>query len=227
VRCQTIKARELRKNSTGIEPGWVQDPRPVVMHLTGSGLSAVRGGRTVFTGVSFSLLAGQSLAVTGANGAGKSTLLRLIAGLLTPAAGSIILDPAGEGGIGTRIHYLGHLDGLKTALTVRQNLEFWRTLWKGSAVEPALARVDLAALADLPVDVLSTGQKRRVAIARLLIAPRPLWLLDEPATALDAAAEATLGRIIGEHLAGGGMAVVATHRDLPLAPMATLALGRS
>ena len=195
------------------------------MRLTGTDLAAVRGGRTVFAGLSFSLGAGEVLAVTGANGAGKSTLLRLVAGLLAPSAGNIAIDPAAEGSIGTHLHYLGHLDGLKTALTTRQNLEFWRTLWRGGAVEPALERVGLASLADLHVGVLSAGQKRRVAIARLLLARRPLWLLDEPATGLDAAAEVTLGRIIGEHVAGGGMAIVATHRDLPLPPTATLMLG--
>jgi len=195
------------------------------MRLTGRDLAAIRGERTVFSGLSFALAGGELLAVTGANGAGKSTLLRLIAGLLRPAAGSVSLDPASEGGIGREVHYISHLDGLKTALTVRQNLDFWRRLWRGGAVEPALDRVGLGGLADLPVGVLSAGQKRRVAIARLLIARRPLWLLDEPATSLDAEAEARLGTLIGEHLAAGGMAVVATHRGLPLAPTATLALG--
>jgi heme exporter protein A len=196
------------------------------MRLTGKGLTAIRGGRTVFAGLSFAVGDGQLLAVTGANGAGKSTLLRLIAGLLHPAAGTITLDPAGENGIASALHYLGHLDGLKTVLTVRDNLAFWWRLWGGKAgVDDALEKAGLARLADLPVGVLSAGQKRRVAIARLLLAPRPLWLLDEPATALDVAAEATLGRLIGEHLAGGGMAVVATHRDLAITPTATLALG--
>ena len=197
-----------------------------MMRLTGNGLSAVRGGRTVFAGVSFGLGDGQMLAVTGANGAGKSTLLRLIAGLLRPAAGTVSLDPVGENGIAGALHYLGHLDGLKTVLTVRENLAFWQRLWGGAgSVDDALDKVGLARLADLPAGVLSAGQKRRVAITRLLLAARPLWLLDEPATALDFAAEATLGRLISEHLAGGGMAVVATHRDLAIAPTATLALG--
>lgn len=195
------------------------------MRLTGADLTAVRGGRTVFAGLSFALAGGQLLAVTGANGAGKSTLLRLIAGLLRPAAGMVALDPVGEGGIAGALHYLGHLDGLKTVLTVRENLEFWRRLWGGGPVDAALDRVGLARLADLPAGVLSAGQKRRVAIARLLLAHRPLWLLDEPATALDTEAEAGLARLIGEHLAGGGMAVVATHRDLPVKPTMTLALG--
>jgi heme exporter protein A len=195
------------------------------MRLTASDLTAIRGGRTVFDGLSFSLAAGEVLAVTGANGSGKSTLLRLVAGLLRPASGSVALEPVGEGGIAGALHYLGHLDGLKTALTVRQNLDFWKRLWRGGPIEAALERVGLGALADLPVGVLSAGQKRRVAIARLLLAKRPLWLLDEPATSLDAEAEATLGRLIGEHVHAGGMAIVATHHDLPTPAAATLTLG--
>lgn len=195
------------------------------MRLTGNDLTAVRGGRTVFSGLSFNLSSGQTLAVTGANGAGKSTLLRLVAGLLRPAIGTVTLDEAGEGGIAASLHYLGHLDGLKTALTVRQNLAFWQKLWSGGGVEGALERVGLGNLIDLHVGVLSAGQRRRVAIARLLIVDRPLWLLDEPATALDATSEATLGGIIREHLASGGMAMIATHRDLPVAADVRLTLG--
>lgn len=195
------------------------------MQLTVTDLAAKRGGRTVFSGRAFGLSAGQLLAVTGPNGSGKSTLLRLVAGLIAPAAGRVRLDPAGDGGIRAAIHYLGHLDALKPTLTVRDNLEFWRRLWGGGPVGAALDDVGLSYLADLPAGVLSAGQKRRVAIARLLIAKRPIWLLDEPATALDAAAEATLARLINDHLASGGMAIVATHRDLPLAPAATIDLG--
>lgn len=195
------------------------------MRLTAGDLAASRGGRPVFAGLSFTLAGGEMLAVTGPNGSGKSTLLRVVAGLLAPAAGSVVLDPLDDAGMKGAVHYLGHLDALKGALTVRDNLAFWRRLWGGGAIDAALDAVGLGALADLPAGVLSAGQKRRVAIARLLLAQRPLWLLDEPATALDAAAEATLGRLIGDHLASGGMAIVATHRDLPLAPTATLKLG--
>ena len=195
------------------------------MRLIASALTAVRGGRTVFADLSFSLGAGELLAVTGPNGAGKSTLLRLIAGLLRPAAGSVRLEPADDTDIGVRCHYLGHLDALKPGLTVRQNLAFWARMWGGGDTDGALAAVALGPLGDLHVAVLSAGQKRRVALARLLVAPRPLWLLDEPATALDATAEAGLGRLIADHLASGGMAIAATHRDLPLRPTATLTLG--
>lgn len=195
------------------------------MRLSGAGLGAVRGGRTVFAGVGFSVAAGELLAVTGNNGAGKSTLLRLVAGLLPAAAGSVTLEPAETGEVAENVHYLGHLDGLKPALTVRQNLDFWRRIWGAGDPGAALEGVGLEALADLPVAVLSAGQRRRVALARLLLAKRPVWLLDEPATALDAAAEAGLGRLIAAHLAGGGLAIAATHRDLPIAPSATLRLG--
>ncbi|MEJ0097600.1 MAG: heme ABC exporter ATP-binding protein CcmA [Bauldia sp.] len=195
------------------------------MRLTGSDLTAVRNGRSVFSGLSFEVATGGLLAVTGANGAGKSTLLRMVAGLLPPAAGSVALEPAAADGIGSALHYLGHLDGLKTALTVRQNLAFWQALWGGTAIEPALEAVGLGNLADLPAGVLSAGQRRRVALARLLIASRPLWLLDEPATSLDAAGEAMLGGLISAHLTAGGMAMVVTHRPLPIPPTATLSLG--
>jgi heme exporter protein A len=191
------------------------------MRLKAEGLSAIRGGRAVFAGVSFAVGPGEALAVTGANGSGKSTLLRLLAGLLTPVEGAVLVEPKGED---SAIHYLGHLDGLKTALTVRQNLAFWQTLWNGGPIDPALERLGIARLADLHAGVLSAGQKRRVALARLLIAKRPVWLLDEPATALDAMAEETLAGVVAEHLAGGGIAVVATHRPLPYATK-SLALG--
>ena len=195
------------------------------MRLSAAGLAASRGGRPVFADLSFTLSSGELLAVTGPNGAGKSTLLRLIAGLLRPTAGTVVLEGAEDADIGTQSHYLGHLDALKPALTVRQNLNFWRKLWGGGDVEAALDAVGLEPLGDLHAAVLSAGQKRRVALARLLVARRVLWLLDEPATALDAAAEAGLGRLIADHLAGGGMAIAATHRDLPLTPTAVLALG--
>jgi heme exporter protein A len=194
------------------------------MRLIATGLAASRGGRAVFADLSFTLQPGGLLAVTGPNGAGKSTLLRLVAGLLQPAAGTVVLEGS-DGEIGENAHYLGHLDALKGGLTVRQNLDFWRRLWGDGDIEAALEAVDLEPLGDLHVSVLSAGQKRRVALARLLVARRPLWLLDEPATALDAAAEAGLGRLIADHLARGGMAVAATHRALPVAPTATVALG--
>ena len=195
------------------------------MRLSAANLAATRGGRSVFAGLSFSLTDGEMLAVTGANGAGKSTLLRLVAGLLTPSAGTIALDPAPDDGLMAQVHYLGHLDALKPVLSVRENLAFWRRVWRGGDIGAALEEVGLGHLDHLPAGALSAGQRRRVAIARLLIAPRPIWLLDEPTAALDAAAEATLGRLIARHRSGGGMVIAATHRDLPATPSATLRLG--
>jgi heme exporter protein A len=199
------------------------------MRLSATGLKAVRGGRAVFANKSFAVASGELLAVTGPNGSGKSTMLRLVAGLVQPAAGSLAVDPAPEEGIGGQVHYLGHLDALKPALTVDENLAFWRKIWRGDGLSPeaALDRVGLAHLADLPAGILSAGQRRRVAIARLLLAHRPVWLLDEPTAALDAAAEETLGRLIEGHLSGGGLVLAATHRPLPVAPAATLALGEA
>ena len=197
------------------------------MRLIGRDLAAERGGRPVFAGVSFALADGELLAVTGANGAGKSTLLRLIAGLLSPAAGAVTLDPMPEGGLAGAIHYVGHADALKPALSVRQNLTFWSRLWGGGTADAALARANLAHLADLPAAALSAGQKRRVALARLNLVRRPLWLLDEPASSLDTEAEGGLMALLSDHLATGGMAIVATHRPLAAEVSATLALGPS
>jgi heme exporter protein A len=196
------------------------------MRLSGEGLAATRGGRTVFEHVSFALGPGEMLAVTGPNGAGKSTLLRLVAGLLRPAAGAVRANPAPEAGLSSVVHYFGHLDALKPALTVADNLGFWRRVYGGTGdLEAALDAVGLAHLIDLPAERLSAGQKRRVALARLLVSARPLWLLDEPATALDAGAEAMLGRLISAHLAGGGLVMAAIHRPLTVEPTARLALG--
>jgi len=203
----------------------MQGPRRT-MRLIAADLAASRGGRAVFVELSFSLSDGGLLAVTGPNGSGKSTLLRVIAGLLPPEAGFIRVEPVGEGGMASVVHYLGHLDALKPSLSLRANLDHWRRLWGATApIDAALEAVGLGNLADLPAGILSAGQKRRAAIARLLVARRPLWLLDEPATSLDAAAEATLACLIGDHLASGGMAVVAQHRPLAVPAAVTLALG--
>ena len=199
------------------------------MQLVANELTVERGGRVIFDGISFAVGAGELLALTGPNGSGKSTLLRLVAGLLRSAAGTLALNPPGDGEIGEQVHYLGHLDGLKPNFTLAENLLFWRHLWRGAGLTPveALDRVGLAGLVDVPAGLLSAGQRRRVAIARLLLVHRPIWLLDEPTTALDANAEIGLGRLIEAHLADGGLAIAATHRSLPVAPTTTLALGKT
>jgi heme exporter protein A len=188
------------------------------------GLAAERAGRPVLAGLSFTARAGEAVVVTGRNGAGKSTLLRVLAGLLLPTVGRVALDPPDVGDpdtpVAERAHYLGHLDALKPALTPLDHLGFAAALL-GRGLAPAspreaLERLALSHVADLPCGYLSAGQRRRVALARLLVARRPLWLLDEPATALDAAAQAVLAEVMREHLAGGGLVVAATHGPLGL-----------
>ena len=201
-----------------------------VKRLYGRSLSLDRGGRRVLQDLSFEAAAGSALVVTGANGAGKSTLLRLIAGLLRPLEGELAVeggDP--ELSIPQQCHYFGHMDALKPQLSVEENLGFWRA-FSGTADETvldALDRVGLARLASLPAAYLSAGQRRRLAFARLLVTRRPIWLLDEPTSALDAASEARLLEIVGDHLAGGGLVVAATHLALPFERMDSLRLGPS
>ncbi len=192
------------------------------MQLVGRDLGCTRGGREVLAGVSFSVAAGEALAVTGRNGAGKTTLLRLIAGLLDLAAGHLELTGGtADATLAEQAHYLGHRDGLKPALSVRENLEFWYAFLGGgdastASTAAALDSVGLGALAALPAAYLSAGQRRRLAIARLLAAPRPVWLLDEPTAALDAASQQRLAELMRAHLARGGIIVAATHGPLGL-----------
>jgi heme exporter protein A len=197
------------------------------MRLSATGLTVVRGGRRVFEDRSFAVDPGELLALTGPNGSGKTTMLRVVAGLLRPAAGEIRLGPDAD--VGQHCHFLGHLDALKPGVTVLEDLEFWIKIFRGTGLRPveALDRVGLADLADLPAGILSAGQKRRVAIARLLVSHRPVWLLDEPTTALDSEAERSLGILIEAHLKDGGIVLAATHRPLPVPASATLSLGRA
>ncbi|HLH89566.1 MAG TPA: heme ABC exporter ATP-binding protein CcmA [Xanthobacteraceae bacterium] len=205
------------------------------MRLEGRDLACVRGGREVFTGLSFTVAAGEALAVTGPNGAGKTTLLRLIAGLLEPARGQLELtEGACDTALAEQAHYLGHRDALKPALSVRENLEFWYAFLGGQdasaastaeATTCALDAVGLAPLIGLPAAYLSAGQRRRLAIARLVAAPRPIWLLDEPTAALDAASQDRLADLMRNHLAGGGIIVAATHGPLGLPAAGELRLG--
>jgi heme exporter protein A len=190
-------------------------------------LACARGGRLVFTGLSFCAAAGSLMAVVGPNGSGKSSLLRIVAGLLRPEAGTLSFEGRGEDE--SVAHYFGHLDALKTALTLRETLRFWAALCGGTEgrLVPSAETVGLGHALDLPIGVLSAGQRRRAGLARLLLAPRPLWLLDEPGSALDRDGETLLGRLMGEHLGASGIIIAATHQDLPLAPHAVLDLSRS
>lgn len=187
------------------------------MRLSGRGLRCVRGDREVFSGLDFENAAGEALAVVGPNGSGKTSLLRLIAGLLHPAEGSIELAGGdAELTLPEQAHYLGHRDALKPALSVMENLSFWRDFLGGEAGDATanLVRVGLDHAAHLPAGFLSAGQRRRLSIARLLSVKRPVWLLDEPTTALDAAGQAVFAGLMREHLGGGGMIVAATHAPL-------------
>jgi heme exporter protein A len=205
------------------------------MKLSGHDLACVRGGRRVFSGVGFSVAAGQALVLTGPNGAGKSSLLRVIAGLIRPAAGAVALeggDP--ELSVGEQSHYVGHLDPLKPALTVTENLAFWACFLNGvraadesALIARGLEAAGLADLAQMPAGYLSAGQRRRLSLARVLAAPRPVWLLDEPTTALDAVSQERLQTVMQAHLAGGGLIVAATHGPLGLAEPEELQLGTS
>ncbi len=174
--------------------------------------------------LSFALGPGEMVRVGGRNGAGKSTLLRTVAGLIKPVGGAVTFGAASAEVRGVETaHYLGYEDALKPALSVGENLAFWAAMLAGDtraggmAVADALAAFGVRALIDLRAGVLSAGQKRRVALARMLLARRPLWLLDEPLIALDDEAQATLGAVMAAHLAGAGAILVASHQPLALA----------
>jgi heme exporter protein A len=198
------------------------------MRLSAVDLACHRGGRDVFAGLSFALASGQALTVTGRNGAGKSSLLRTIVGLVRLAQGKLSL----EGGdpeltIAEQAHYLGHQDALKPSLTVAENLRFWAGLLgtRAADIHPALTAVGLDELADLPATYLSAGQRRRLSIARLLAVKRPIWLLDEPTSTLDAAAQDRLAGLMQAHLADGGLIMAATHGAIGLETARELRLG--
>ena len=201
------------------------------MQLLASDLACVRGGRQVFSRLDFAVAAGEALLLLGPNGAGKSSLLRVAAGLVRPTAGQVRL----EGGdpeltIGEQAHYLGHQDALKPSLTVAENLAFWTSMLGGAgaeSVEAALGPVGLGAIAGLPAGYLSAGQRRRLSIARLLAVKRPIWLLDEPTSALDVSGQAMLTAVMGQHLAGGGLILAATHGPVGLEVVKELRLGSS
>jgi heme exporter protein A len=198
------------------------------MRLSAVDLACHRSGRDVFAGLSFAVASGEALTVTGRNGAGKSSLLRTIVGLVRVAQGKLML----EGGdpeltIAEQAHYLGHQDALKPSLTVAENLGFWAGFLGVQAVDthPALAAVGLDELAELPAAYLSAGQRRRLSIARLLAVKRPIWLLDEPTSTLDASAQDRLAGLMGAHLSEGGLIMAATHGAIGLETARELRLG--
>ena len=182
-------------------------------------LACLRGQRLLFRDLSFRLEPGQTLSLEGPNGAGKTSLLRMIAGFIAPAAGTITIGAVEDAEErGRTVGWLGHYDAAKGQLTPREVLTFFARLYDGDAdVAAALAEVGLAALADLPCQYLSAGQKKRLAMARLKLSKRPVWLLDEPLAALDADGKGRAAGLIRAHCLGGGIAIAATHEPLGIA----------
>jgi heme exporter protein A len=195
--------------------------------LRGEGLAAIRGDRLVFRDISFAVPRGGALILTGGNGAGKSTLLRLAAGLVRPDAGRLLWNDddalADRTLHGARVALLGHQDALKPGLTAAENLAFAARI-SGGDVGSALVALGLEDLAGLPARMLSAGQKRRLALARVSLSAAPLWLLDEPTIGLDDTAVDRLSALLERHRDGGGMIVAATHVTLPLPDAETLRL---
>lgn len=185
--------------------------------LAASGLGMIRGERVLFRDVSLTLGAGEAILLRGANGAGKTTLLRILAGLTRPEAGRVSRPAA--------MHWFAHREGLKPAETPRTHLALWASAWGSSADrEVILTRMGLSRPADVPARHLSAGQRRRTALARLLLEDRPVWLLDEPYTALDAEGRTLVDDLIAEHRAKGGALIAAIHGEAGFAPSSELTL---
>lgn len=202
--------------------------------FTGNNLGCIRSERVVFARLNFEVKPGGALLLVGPNGSGKSSLLRVMAGLLTAAAGDLAWDGESisedKDAHGARLHYVGHHDAVKPVLSVAENIAFWAGLWAESSadvaprVATALDAFAIGHLADIPGRFLSAGQRRRVNLARIIAAPTPLWLLDEPTTALDKDTIASLQDLIAAHRAAGGMVIASTHMDIGLKDAETLSL---
>lgn len=186
--------------------------------ISARGLAVSRGGRRAVEGVDFDLAAGEALILRGPNGIGKTTLLRTVAGLQPATEGSIQADP-------DAIAYAAHVDGLKGALSVAENLCFWREVFGGPPIDRAVAAMNLSDLVSRPAAMLSAGQKRRLGLARLLVTGRPVWVLDEPTVSLDAGSVALFADAVRAHLAQGGAALMATHIELGLPEARVVDLG--
>jgi len=197
------------------------------LRLIAHSLELIRNERILFSNLGFELGSGEALALVGPNGAGKSSLLRALLGFLYLNAGTVKLEGAGEETLAEVAHYIAHADGLKTALTAGENLSFWAKIlalrtkkttgsifFEPLSPKKALEKLRLDHIEQVPVAFLSAGQRRRVALARLLVAARPIWFLDEPTTALDAATVQIFAQICAEHLENGGLILAATHLDL-------------
>jgi heme exporter protein A len=209
----------------------LSQPSPSAAGLfEGRSLACRRGERLVFESLDFALAPGGALLLSGPNGSGKSSLLRLMAGLTPPLAGALTWDGVAvtedPGAHRARLHFIAHQDALKPVLTATETLAFWAALREAPEDQllTALERFHLGELADLPCRVLSAGQRRRLALARLLASSAALWLLDEPTTGLDDASTSDLMAAIAEHRAAGGAVAIATHLPLPLTATQSLSL---
>ena len=204
----------------------MDDFRPYPMiSLSVEGLACVRGGRAVFGRLSFESAGGDAIELRGPNGAGKTSLLRLLAGLLPPAAGTVVWA-GGDETSRPPLTYCGHRDPVKAWLTVREQLAWWRDLAGNGSVEAAAEAMGIGPLLEVAGGLLSAGQSRRLALARLALAEAPVWLLDEPAVSLDEEGVALLKAMIGRHRTRGGLAIVATHQPTGLPDARTVTLER-
>lgn len=188
------------------------------MELQVSDLTVTRGGIAVLEGINLAVSAGEALVLRGPNGIGKTTLLRTIAGLQPAHAGTVSLDRE-------QMAYSGHADGIKAPLTVAENLTFWASVFGTGSIDAALAAFQLGPLADRPAGGLSAGQKRRLGLARMVVTGRPVWVMDEPTVSLDTDAVAMFAEAVRAHLAGGGLALLATHIDLGLSEARVMDVG--
>jgi len=201
------------------------------MQAVATKLKGRRGDSVLFDDVGFTLGRGEALVITGPNGSGKSTLLRILAGLLAADSGTFSLH--GDDGAALPVseysHYLGHRNAMKRELKVSENLAFWKSFQRGDSgeglpIDEAIDQVGLTGVAHLPFGYLSAGQQRRIALARLLVSHRPLWLLDEPTAALDKRSDKLFADLVRDHLAAGGLAIAATHQPLGLDTVSSLEL---
>jgi heme exporter protein A len=194
------------------------------MTLMAESLTCERNGRVIFSKLNLTIPLGQWVELRGNNGSGKSSLLRLLAGLVPAASGRVSFE--GQVDFKTQLHFIAHQEAIKNALTVADNLQFWCDVLGGTSVTKALEAFALTDLKHEPAQLLSAGQRRRLTLARLFLAPRPLWLLDEPMTALDQTTQALLQGHMADHIKRQGIVVMASHGDHGFPPHQTITLGQ-
>ncbi len=193
------------------------------MSLSAENLSCERNGRLVFSQLNFKVATGGCAELRGTNGSGKSSLLRALAGLVPFSTGQTRFNDNVD--FTTALHFIAHQDAIKNAMTVAENMQFWCNVLGGSSITSALSAFRLDALKHEPAQLLSAGQRRRLALSRLFLSKRPIWLLDEPMTALDQATQTLLRGHIADHLKNNGIVIAATHGDLGFTPHHVITLG--